>query len=694
MVRRSTQRISTNALLAAVVFVALQGALCAQTTKSKVGAASRNAPKTSAAKASATKAAEPLIELNFPEQVDIEVLIDFVGRRLKRNFMYLGSVKGKKITLKSNRKIPLSELEALLASALAMNDLAMVHDGLYIKVMEKSALKAVPFPIHRLKDARELPATENVVQVEIPLKYASASKVKDILSKFGTLEKSGAANIVAIEPSNTLIITDYASNMKRLLHIIELSDVSTDVPELEFVELKNADVKTVNTKLAGIITKMFPPKPGKDKADSTAVTVDFDERRNTLILYGLRANIDALKPIIAEMDKPTDPGLEMVVETYHINNQEVGVVAAALSEILGVAGPSPKSKTGGLGATGGARAATSSDVRSAGRQRADVTIIQNEAANAIYVVASKDRQLQVRELVKVLDRRMPQVLIEVFFVAVSKDSGYDVGVELANKGLTSKEGGAGFTFFGITANDFSKSTRFIAPGAQGAHGFYLDSGNIESIVRMFLTKTDGRVLSHPILLANHNKEAKFESVDEAPYTSVNASDTVATTSFADYEKAGTKLVITPYTTLGENSDFLRLDISIEVSTFTAPAVDPTIPPPKQTNTLEAKAVVVPNNSTIVLGGLDSTNVIDEEKKVPILGDIPLLGFLFKRNYVTTDKTKLYVFMRPRLVQADDFSDLENISEEKQLERKKAEEDSKKEDAEFKKRMYKKSLNLD
>ena len=225
-------------------------------------------------------------------------------------------------------------------------------------------------------------------------------------------------------------------------------------------------------------------------------------------------------------------------------------------------------------------------------------------------------------------------------------------------------------------------------------GFFLESGSIGSIVRAFIGRTNGRVLSHPILLANHNKEAKFESVDEAPYTSVNASDTVATTSFADYEKAGTKLVITPYTTLGENSDFLRLDINIEVSTFTSAAVDPTIPPPKQTNTLEAKAVVVPNNSTIILGGLDSTNIIDEERKVPILGDIPLLGFFFKRTNVIKDKTKLYVFLRPRLVKADDFSDLEDISEEKQQERKQAEEDAEKEDVDFKGKMLKKSLSID
>jgi len=637
---------------------------------------------------------DTMLELNFPEQVDIEVLIDFVGKRLKRNFMYLGKVKGKKITLKSNRKIPLSKLQPLLASALAMNDMAMIHDGMYIKVIEKSELKNYPFPIRKRKDINELSPSDNIIQIEIPLKYARASNVKKILGDFATLGKGAAANIVAIDASNTLIITDYTNNLDRLLHIIELTDVGTDIPVLDFVELKNAKVEKINSKLAALIVKMFPATAGKGESaiSGPLVTVDYDERRNILILFGLRQHIESLKPIIAEMDKPM-PGLEMVVETYYVNNQEVGVVATALSEILGVA--SPPSSKGGLGAASSPEAAKSSadQVAVAGGKGTDVTIIQNEAANAIYVVATAERQKQVAEYIIELDRRMPQVLIEIYFVSVGKDSAYDVGVELANKGLNAQDGAAGFTFFGLTANDFTKQTRVIGVGAQGINGLFFDNGNIESIVRMFIGKTDGRVLSNPILLANHNKEANFSSVEEAPYTSVNASDTVATTSFADYEEAGTKLTITPYTTLGENSDFLRLDINIEVSTFTDVSLDPTVPPPKQTNILEIKSVVVPNNCTIILGGLDTTSVIDTESKVPILGDIPILGFLFKRNHIVTDKNKLYVFMRPRLVKSEDFRDLKEVSDSKQKERERAEEELKKAHEKEKIMNYKKSLNL-
>jgi len=196
----------------------------------------------------------------------------------------------------------------------------------------------------------------------------------------------------------------------------------------------------------------------------------------------------------------------------------------------------------------------------------------------------------------------------------------------------------------------------VIPGT-GFNGAVIDPNSAEAVLKSLSSHSRAKVLSAPRILVNDNATGVLSSVSEVPYTSVNASQTVATTSFAGFAKAGTTIDVTPH--IGEG-DHVQLEYTVTLNSFTGSGASG-VPPPRQTDQVESK-VVVPDGHTIIVGGLNRRNPSKSTSGLAYLSDVPIIGALFSNRSKSQQSTSMFVFLRPIILRDDKFQDLKYLSE--------------------------------
>jgi general secretion pathway protein D len=291
----------------------------------------------------------------------------------------------------------------------------------------------------------------------------------------------------------------------------------------------------------------------------------------------------------------------------------------------------------------------------------EATITADPNTNTIIVVAKPDVQRIYEQLIKVLDKRRPQVLIECTIVTLDTSNNYSLGVEISGQASIDDTEIIAFSSFGLSrvgtgTADLGRLT--LNPG-MGFNGTVINADVAQLAVKALASSGRAEVVSAPKLVVNDNTTGTLASVQEAPFTSVNASNTVATTAFAGYASAGTSIAVTPHISEG---DFLQLEYTVALNNFTGSG-DSTAgtPPPRQTNQLTSK-VTIPDGSTIIVGGLNRKNFSETVDAVPILGEIPILEYFFSNRTTSSSNSTLFVFIRPVVLRDDKFADLKFFSE--------------------------------
>jgi type II secretory pathway component GspD/PulD (secretin) len=289
-------------------------------------------------------------------------------------------------------------------------------------------------------------------------------------------------------------------------------------------------------------------------------------------------------------------------------------------------------------------------------QGPDYVLTVDEHTNSILAIGTREFHAQLESLIDDLDQRRPQVLIEMTLVAITMSDSMDLGVELQALDLGDAWDYLVFSNFGLSSIDVATGQRVLTPGV-GANGVILSPEEVPILFRALATRANARTLSTPKLLVSDNARGTLRNVEEAPFTSVNASDTVATTSFAGFESAGTTLSVTPHILQG---DHLTLEYELTFSNFSGSSASAAIPPPRTTNSFTS-TVEVPDGHTVVTGGLMVDNDSDAISEVPLLGRIPGLGKLFQSRSRQKTKTKIFAFIRPLIQRDDRFADLKLIT---------------------------------
>ncbi len=397
-----------------------------------------------------------------------------------------------------------------------------------------------------------------------------------------------------------------------------------------------------------------------------------DARTNSLLVMAQPDEMPRIKDLVARLDvEVIEP--ERNFHVYSLQNVKAEELADVLDEFLSgaerLAGPAqggtggrPGAGEGGGGGGGGGGASA--------RTSNEVIVVPDAGSNALLIAANKTRYEEVLELVRQLDQRQDQVLIESALIELTGTDFRDIGVEWALAD-TEDDGGFGATNFGLSELmdsdlDGVPDTR-IPLISQGVVAGILsgDDVNLPFLIAAASRTTGANVLNVPSILVNNNGSARVTTKDEQPTTTVTATGVggQTQTNFNGYQEAGITLEISPSISA---SRYLRLDISLQVSNFTgAFSGAAAIPPPRTTREMTT-TVNVPDGDTMVIGGV----IVDNEQKtrdgVPWLADLPILGALFRRDSDTNQRTTLYFFVTPHILRDPDFADLSEISYQKKL----------------------------
>lgn len=408
---------------------------------------------------------------------------------------------------------------------------------------------------------------------------------------------------------------------------------------------------------------------GSSGASSGGPVMVVDINRGSIIYYGTSAQQEELAKILEDIDSEDE---RVVIRAYKLKHGKAEEVADLLDSIItgqqrtGDSPLLPETRVSGV--ANRANQATPAQFQTnagsgdevSGEFDPDVvTVTPDVPNNQVFVKAPIRQQKELGRLIDQLDLRRKQVLVEALIVAVSDSRNFRLAVESQ---ILNGQYGVQTNFGLTTAGADFQTQRNVLPTLTGLTSALIQSESIPFIINALQTDTDARILSRPTLLVNDNEEGSIDSVIEQPTTSTTVTDGTSQTNFNGYEEAGTNLLITP--TISKEG-YLTLEYEITRASFTGSGTE-NVPPPRATDTVTSK-VTVPGNATIVVGGIKSSNLTDTIEKIPFLGDIPGIGFLFQdRNKIQTDSV-LYIFITPKIMTDPAFRDLRLATEGPQKE---------------------------
>jgi len=587
----------------------------------KTGKASKNNPASRG-----NRDSERFISIDFND-VDISVFIKFISELTSKNFVVDQRVKGK-VTVISPAKISVKEAYKVFESVLEVHGYTTVKAGQVIKIVPSPDARSKNIET-RLKEEAASPADRVVTQL-IPLKFANSAEIKTLFAPL--ISKSSV--ILAYPPTNMLIVTDISSNIKRLLRILKAIDVTGMGQEVSVIPLEYADC----TKFVIILDSVFKPK-GRSKAKQSETEIKFvaDERTNTIIVLASEVETTRIKRLIHLLDRETPRGKEKI-RVYYLENANAEDLAKVLQEL--------PTKKGGL-----------PEVRKTPFVSETAKITADKATNSLIIMAGKEDYMVLEEIIKKLDVPRSMVYIESLIMEVNVEKDFNLGVEWQAGGKTSVDGkdaafGGGFRGpVSILPNKPLTTLPSPEGFSLGIFSEFVTIGgltfpNLGAIVNAYKKDKDVHILSTPQILTTDNEEATITVGKNIPYqTRAGTSDADVDYSYFEYKDVGITLKITPQIS---KDRLVRLYISEESTKLDELASTVNERPTTLKRTIET-TVIVKDKSTLVIGGLIDDSFTKTEYKVPCLGDIPLLNFLFKSTSRAGDKTNLFVFITPHVV---------------------------------------------
>jgi general secretion pathway protein D len=596
-------------------------------------------------KHNAGKTAGKYVTLDF-DNVNIEVFVKFISELTGKNFIIDEKVKGK-VTILSPRKIPLSDVYKVFLSVLEINGFATVPVGDLIKIVPSAVAREKSLETRYKKEDSD--SDDRMVTQIITLERANPDEVKRVLDPIIPRTSS----VLSYPPSGILIITDYLSNIRRLQDIVKALDVEGAGEQITYLPLQNASASEVVKSLTNIFQQRRP--------NVMPIRMVADPRTNSMIILATVGDTETVRKLVAMMDKDVPRG-ESNIQVYRLQNSIAEDLAKVLNNII--------KDTGGASGAGAATAKTGAPVVSK-----NVQIVPDKATNTLVIMAEREDYKILESIIKQLDVARPMVYIEALIMEVKANKDFKLGVEWSGVRETGSvndtplgsfvSSGTGVISSIKTASDGTNTLLTLPSGfSMGIIGAGIKIGdvifpNIGAMVQAYKYDSDVSILSTPQLLTLDNEEAEINVGENVPY--LTKQDTTSSTTSInynsyEYKDVGVILNITPHI---NHEDFVRLKISQQVTKVKSGA-DKAMP-----TTLKRTAkttVVVKDNDTVVIAGLVGDSTDDSTNKVPLLGDIPLLGWLFKAKTVSREKTNLYVFLTPHIVRTQ--KDAAKLYEEK------------------------------
>jgi len=573
-------------------------------------------------------AAEDTWKINL-KNADIREFISQVSTITGRSFIIDPRVKGD-VTVVSSTAMDRDGIYELFLSVLQVHGFAAVPSGDVVRIVQTVLAKQSGNP----DDFEEGLESQELVTRVIPVLNAPSDEMVKVLRPL--IPQYG--QIAALSQPNILIISDHASNINRLVEIVNRVDVA-DSLEVSIIDLKEAWVEDI----VALLEQLAPEQIGKSAKGPNRVSIVASERTNSLVIKGERYTVARVKQLVSQLDVPANrSGTIKVVRLAHSD-------ATKMAEILNSLVKERKSgESGGM---------------------VEVSVQADEAINALVIRADPANMIDIMDIIDSLDVRRMQVLIEAAIVEVTADFSRQLGSELAlgsasssttPLGLTAPSGTLAQILQGLAITGQPSAPTSLGDAPLSAGGRLDATGtSFAFIIKALAANGDVNLLSTPSITTMDNEEAKIVVGQNVPFrtgsTVTGSQGTTNPFTTLQREDVGLTLEVTPHI----NSDNLvRLLIHQEVSEVDASSLSG-IGSQAAADLITNKrtidtTILVEDNEVIILGGLIRDKETQGESRVPVLGSIPGLGMLFRNRTTSTEKQNLMVFLRPTVLknQAD------------------------------------------
>ncbi|MBK7861662.1 MAG: type II secretion system secretin GspD [Archangiaceae bacterium] len=659
------------------------------------------------------------------DKVEIEKLVQTVSDATCKTFILPENVRGKiSIIGPEAGKVAVGadEFYAAFLAALDANSLSLYPHGKFLKIVDKQ--RAKQFPIPTVLDPAEAYSTnEQMVTRMFKVKYVEIEQLRGVLQQLVT----PSGDTIPFQP-DTIIVNDLGSNMKRLERIVEQLDSRSASDEIRIIQIQYATAQEIADKVQKLFESKAqkpgqrpggniaslppqPPQPGgngvpggqpagnapgtsEGGGPATLSQLIPDERTNKLIVIASPAAFDRIQALIAAIDIPGPTGDK--INVYALENANAEDLASTLQTLAqGTAnrpkvapGQPPPPKPAGVGAA-------------AELFQGEVKISADKSTNSLVVIASSSDYRSLVKIIEKLDISRKQVFVEAVIMEVNLDRSSELGVNLhgglplkTDQGTLPLLFGTKYSSSGLPPSlslaNLANFGGFLA-GLQGPMIPGLEIGGVQIpawgvVINALQSSSDVNVLSTPHILATDNEDAEITVGQNVPFQSGFAPSSLGGlassipgassaipglgtsllgglgSAFAPIQRQNVELKLTIKPQINEG-DFVRMTINEQTEEIASR--DPVLGPTTAKRTAKT-TIIARDQETVVIGGIMQERAIEGVKKVPILGDIPLLGNLFRSQTHQKIKTNLLLFLTPYIIK--DSSDFRRIFERKMKER--------------------------
>lgn len=623
---------------------------------------------------------EEITNEDFPDMIesfdypnaDIADLVKAISELTGKNFVVDPNVRGK-ITIIAPSRITVAEAYKAFLSALAINGLAVVPGDGFYKIKQARAAQRDNIDTF---SGSYYPTSDQMITRIIKLKYISADEVNKQLR----ILTSKDGELVPYTPTNSLIVSDYGANIDRITKIIEQLDIQGFQEQMEVIRVKFARSKDIADLIQQIINKGekpsqfgggvprfrpagVPDTSGGSGAEVYSVVVP-DERTNSIIVVGNKAGIAKIRRLVTRLDYPMRPDEQGGAFVYYLRHAEAEPIANMLNGIV-TESKKAQDQAGGAGANtrptiGGPNGQVQVGPAATAIFGGDLKVSPDKNTNSLVIVASKQDFETVRHLISKLDIAKDQVYIKTIIMEMNTNDSFNWGVNYykfaANTHGIGRIGFRGSDNLSSVTDPASDSGAILGFGGGGLvkiniGGTEVEVPSLAGLINLLKSNTNTNIVSTPEVMALNNEEAMIEVGETVPVALTSTTGTNGTVApTVDRQKVTTKLTITPY--ISPDTDSVKLKIDQEVAGLAQKQVQSTELAKNAitTTTRSIKTnIVVDSGDTAVMGGLMSDRDTDGVTKVPILGDIPIIGWLFKSTNKQKEKSNLMVFITPKIV---------------------------------------------
>lgn len=608
-----------------------------------------------------------------------------------------------KITIYSPKPVSGAAAWEAFLSALEVHGYTLVKVGQYWKIIK--AAEAVQAPLNVRSSDQPIPASDQVITQILPLSNISAGDIQSVVNAL----KSKSGNIIVYQPTNTLIITDHAYVVRKIANLINDLDVAAPKATMKIIRLKFADA----TEVQQLIEQLYnvgesesssneqsnmspararlaarrrarrqqaePDQPDTVKAGKEANYIDkvlAEQRTNSLVVLANEQGHEAVMKLIEQLDvDATDASRSQinVVRLEQAKAQDVVDVLSRLSEGGG--------GTSGGGSGGSRTAASARAAAAAGRPGADggdggdefgaiaafdsgMRIAHDEATNSLVIIASPEDFRVVRQVIDELDRVRKQVFVDAVILEIASDDDFEFNMAVHGPQRPNDES-VGFWSGQLGAQSFGLSQDLLSGLAMGVFGPVTEvplqdgsSLNVPAfgiVLQAIKTYSSAEIVSNPNLLTLDNEEATIVVGRKVPFPTNSSFNQFSGQPIVTFtrEDVAVTLELTPRI---NSENFVTLDVRVEVSEVEAgtSGADALLSGGPVTSKREVETVaLVRDNQTVVLGGLVGTTETESEVKIPVLGDIPLIGALFRGTTRTSRRSNLLIFLTPHIIEDEE-----------------------------------------